>query len=77
MNWNDVLRLSQKNLEPDRRVNKSEEEWKALLTCEPFGVARKHATERAFTGEFCELFAPGMYDCVMLRYTTLRQCHEV
>ncbi|KIC93962.1 peptide-methionine (R)-S-oxide reductase MsrB [Flavihumibacter solisilvae] len=64
MNWNDVLQLSQANLEPDRKVTKTKEEWKAQLTSEQFHVTREHGTERAFTGEFCELFAPGVYGCI-------------
>ena len=64
MNWNDVLRLSQANPEPDKKVTKTKEEWKALLTPEQFHVTREHGTERAFTGEYCELYTPGVYDCV-------------
>jgi methionine-R-sulfoxide reductase len=64
MNWNDVLNLSKANLKPDRRVEKTKEEWKALLTADQFRVTREHGTERAFSGEYCELFAPGIYDCV-------------
>lgn len=64
MTWNDVLRLTQANLQPDRRVTKTKEEWKALLTPEQFRITREHGTEQAFTGEYCELFAPGVYDCI-------------
>src|SRR4030095_1225709 len=64
MNWNDILRLSKENLPPDRKVTKSEEEWKPLLTPEQFRVTREHATERAFTGEYCEIFSPGIYKCI-------------
>jgi methionine-R-sulfoxide reductase len=64
MTWSDVLRLSRANLKPDRKVAKTKEEWKALLTPKQFHVTREHETERAFTGEYCELFAPGVYACV-------------
>ena len=64
MNWNEILHLTQKNLQPDRKVTKTREEWKALLTPEQFKVTREHHTERAFTGEYCELFEPGVYACV-------------
>jgi methionine-R-sulfoxide reductase len=64
MNWNDVLNLSQANPEPDKRVIKTKEEWKALLTPEQFHVTREHGTEGAFTGEYCEAQAPGVYACV-------------
>ena len=64
MNWNDVLQLSQAKPEPETRVTKTKEEWKALLTPEQYHVTREHGTEPPFTGEYCELFAPGIYGCV-------------
>jgi methionine-R-sulfoxide reductase len=64
MTWNDVLNLAQLGLAPDKRVNKTKVEWKALLTPEQFRVTREHGTEVAFTGEYCELFAPGVYGCI-------------
>ena len=52
------------NPEPPKRVEKSEVEWKEQLTAEQFKVTRKHGTERAFTGEYCEAHTPGLYACV-------------
>jgi methionine-R-sulfoxide reductase len=49
---------------PPKRVEKSAEEWKQELTDEEFQVARKHGTERAGTGEYCEAQEPGLYACV-------------
>jgi len=63
MTWNDVMRLTRANPKPDRKVLKTKDEWKALLTPEQFRVTREQYTERAFTGEYCELFAPGVYKC--------------
>ena len=64
MTWKDVLELAKANPKPDRKVTKTKEEWKALLTPEQFHITREHGTERAFTGEYCELFAPGVYNCI-------------
>ncbi len=38
-------------------------EWQALLSKEEFEVMRLKGTERAWTGEYCEAHAPGIYAC--------------
>jgi methionine-R-sulfoxide reductase len=64
LNWKDVLRISDNgNPAPPQRVEKSDEEWKKVLTPEQFVIARKKGTERAFTGEYCEAHDPGLYAC--------------
>lgn len=65
LTWIDVLRFANKgNPEPDRRVEKTEDEWKMQLSPEEFRVTRKAGTERAFSSEMCSLFEPGLYGCV-------------
>ncbi len=65
LKWIDVIRLSTKgNLTPPQRIEKSEAEWKKILTEEQFQIARLKGTERAFTGEYCEAHIPGLYACV-------------
>src|SRR5258706_13059915 len=64
MKWLDVLQYASKGNEaPPRRVEKSDDEWKQLLTPEEFLVWRKNGTERAFSGEYCEAHLPGIYAC--------------
>ncbi|MBN8650071.1 MAG: peptide-methionine (R)-S-oxide reductase MsrB [Cytophagales bacterium] len=64
MKWLDVLQYASKgNVTPPRRVEKTDAEWRALLTEEEFYVTRKKGTERAFTGEYCEAHEPGLYAC--------------
>jgi len=46
------------------KLNKSDKEWKAELTSEQYRVARKHGTERAFTGTYWDTKTPGVYRCV-------------
>lgn len=46
------------------KVQKTEDEWKQLLTPEQFQVTRKHGTERAFTGEYHNTKDQGIYQCV-------------
>lgn len=44
-------------------VNKSDEEWRKLLTPLQFNVLRKKGTERPYSGEYDTLFAEGRYYC--------------
>ncbi|NLS94705.1 MAG: peptide-methionine (R)-S-oxide reductase MsrB [Planctomycetaceae bacterium] len=45
-------------------VQKTEDEWKALLTPEQFHITRLKGTERAFTGKYWNTKTPGTYQCV-------------
>lgn len=64
LKWNDVLNLASKgNLDPDKRVVKTEAEWRAQLNDEEYWVTREAGTERAFSSALCTLFAPGIYAC--------------
>lgn len=44
-------------------MNKSDEEWRQILTPEQFAVLRQKATEAPFTGEYDGLYADGTYAC--------------
>jgi peptide-methionine (R)-S-oxide reductase len=46
-----------------QKVQKTEQEWRAELTPEQYGVLREHATERAFTGAYWDTKEPGVYRC--------------
>ena len=46
------------------KIEKSEAEWRALLTEEQFQVTRKHATERAWTGIYASNKDDGIYHCI-------------
>jgi len=65
INWNDVLNFANKgNLKPDSRVEKTDAEWRSILTPEQFRITRAHGTERAFSGELCSRYEPGKYNCI-------------
>ncbi|MBX9626892.1 MAG: peptide-methionine (R)-S-oxide reductase MsrB [Gemmataceae bacterium] len=46
------------------KVIKTDAEWRAVLTPEQYRVARGGGTERAFTGEYADSHADGVYACV-------------
>ena len=65
LKWNDVMVMARGNNQaPDRRVTKTEQEWRAQLTPEAFRVARHAGTERPFSSDMCSVFEPGIYGCV-------------
>jgi peptide-methionine (R)-S-oxide reductase len=47
-----------------RKVERTEDEWRKLLTKESYEVTRKKGTERAFTGEYWDCHDAGMYGCI-------------
>jgi peptide-methionine (R)-S-oxide reductase len=45
------------------KIQKSDQEWRALLTPEQYAVLRKQGTERPFTGALLNNKAEGVYTC--------------
>lgn len=63
--WKEVIDFTKNgNPTPTFRVEKTDEEWKALLTPEQYRITRKKGTERSYSGELCGLHDPGVYSCV-------------
>jgi peptide-methionine (R)-S-oxide reductase len=48
----------------DKKLSKSDDEWRKQLTPEQFAVTRQKATERPFTGEYNDCKNEGTYRCV-------------
>lgn len=55
--------LRNKGEELGFEVNKTEEEWKQILTPEEFRILRKKGTEPAFTGKYHDNKKKGLYVC--------------
>lgn len=65
LNWNDVIKFANHgNPTPPRRVEKTDEEWKELLSPDAYFITREKGTERAHSSEMCGLFEPGRYECI-------------
>ncbi len=46
------------------KVEKSDDEWRRVLTPDQYQVCRRKGTERAFTGRYWNTKTPGTYACV-------------
>lgn len=65
LNWNDVITFAKNGTPaPNKRVEKTENEWKKLLTPEQFRITRKKGTEAAGSGAFCNAHDAGQYNCI-------------
>lgn len=65
LTWTDITKFATHgNPEPDRRVEKTPAEWRAILSPEQYAITREKGTERAFSSGMCSLFAPGEYACL-------------
>ncbi len=65
LTWKDVINFSVNgNPIPDERVEKTEAEWRAILTDEQYRITRKKGTEMAGTGAYCHSHEAGKYNCV-------------
>ena len=46
-----------------KRIDRSDDEWRAMLTPEEFRVLRRAGTEPAFSGALTDVTEPGTYAC--------------
>lgn len=58
------------------KITKTDEEWASQLTDEQFYVARKHGTERPFTGEYNDCKDPGVYACICCGHPLFDSDHK-
>lgn len=63
--WKNVMDFAVNgNPVPDRRVDKTQEEWKSQLTPEQYRITRKKGTEAPGTGDLCHVYDEGKYNCI-------------
>jgi peptide-methionine (R)-S-oxide reductase len=61
---NGLTSLNEIAMSQDEKENKSEQEWKEILTPEQYYILREKGTERPFTGKFNLHKEKGVYVCV-------------
>ncbi len=59
-----IFNVARGIFEEVERIEKSEAEWKKLLTTEQFRVTRKKGTERPFSSEYAQNKKKGIYQCI-------------
>ncbi len=64
LKWSDIIGFGKRGSPPpDRRVERTDEEWQVLLTPEVYQVARRKGTEAPFSSAMCSRVEPGQYAC--------------
>jgi peptide-methionine (R)-S-oxide reductase len=65
LTWKDVLHFATKgNPTPEKRLEKTDKEWREILTPEQFRIARQKGTERPHSGALCSIHDAGKYNCI-------------
>ena len=65
LNWNDVIKFANHgNPTHNKRVEKTDEEWKTLLDPNQYRITRNKGTEASFSGAHCSRYEAGLYSCV-------------
>ncbi len=57
-------RFGEKENLMSEKVEKTDEEWRRLLTPEQYEVTRRKGTERPFTGKYWDFAGQGVYLCI-------------
>ncbi|MGV3540423.1 MAG: peptide-methionine (R)-S-oxide reductase MsrB [Rufibacter sp.] len=65
LRWKDIIIFAKYgNPEPERRVEKTEAEWRAHLTPAQYQILREKGTESPYRNAYCRSYEPGSYFCV-------------
>lgn len=64
LTWKEVINFCSKgNPSPERRIEKTEAEWREILSTEEYRVLRNKGTEAPHTGALCSSHEAGKYNC--------------
>jgi len=65
LTWKDIIHFAVNgNPKPDKRVEKSESEWREQLTPAQYRITRNKGTEAPHSGALCSLHVAGRYSCI-------------
>ena len=65
LTWKDVIDYTVNgNPVPDRRVEKTDNEWRTQLTPEQFRITRHNGTKASQSGVLCSIYDEGQYNCI-------------
>jgi peptide-methionine (R)-S-oxide reductase len=56
--------MGDEKIQKDEKIEKTDQEWKKVLTPNQYYVTRQKGTEPPFTGEYERTDTPGTYKCV-------------
>lgn len=63
--WKDIIHFCiSGNPKPDSRIEKTEAEWKSVLTPEQYRVSRNKGTEAPHSNAMCTAHEEGIYNCI-------------
>ena len=65
LTWKEVIAFTiNGNPMPDKRIEKTDQEWKQILTAEQYRITRQKGTERPHSGALCSIHDAGEYSCI-------------
>lgn len=65
LTWKDIIKFTKNgNLPIDKKIQKTDLEWKRTLSPLAYMVTRQSETEKPFSSQMCSLFEPGKYACI-------------
>ena len=65
LTWKDIMSFVVKgNPKPNLRVEKTNDEWRNILSEDEYRIARKGGTEYPHSGDLCSSYENGLYSCV-------------